>query len=160
MRHSLPAIRQSVQYLKKLLRKTSDARAHQRLQMLYLFKSEQVRRRDDAAHLLGVHRNTITAWLKEYQRAGIKGLLTVGTGEGAPPALDVSDQKALRKRLTTSDGFASYADAQQWIATELGVSLSYASTYYWVHRKCGAAPKVARPSHIKKTTMRSKPIPQ
>lgn len=128
--------------------------------MLYLFKSEQVRLRDDAAHLLGVHRNTITAWLKEYQRAGIKGLLTVGTGEGAPPALDVSDQKALRKRLTTSDGFASYADAQQWIATELGVSLSYASTYYWVHRKCGAAPKVARPSHIKKTTMRSKPIPQ
>jgi hypothetical protein len=59
MRHPLPVIRQSVQYLKKLLRKTSEARAHQRLQMLYLFKSEQVRLRDDAAHLLGVHRNTI-----------------------------------------------------------------------------------------------------
>jgi transposase len=159
MRHPLPAIRQSVQYLKKLLRKTPDARAHQRLLMLYLFKSEQAHRREDAADLLSVHRNTITAWLKEYERAGIKGLLTVGTGEGAPPALDVSDQKALRKRLTASDGFASYADAQQWIETNLGVRLSYASTYYWVHYKCGAAPKVARPSHIKKTTKPSKPTP-
>ena len=144
-------IRQSVKYLQKLLRRTSDARAHQRLQMLYLFKSEQVRRRQDAAELLSVHRNTIQAWLKEYQRAGIKGLLTIDTPEGAPPALDLMDQKALRKRLSQSDGFASYADAQHWIATTLGVSLSYSATYYWVRGKCGAAPKVARPSHIKKT---------
>lgn len=159
MRHPLPAIRQSVEYLQKLLRRTPDAQAHQRLQMLYLFKSEQARSRQDAAQLLSVHRNTIRDWLNEYERAGIKGMLCIGTSPGAKPALDLNDQKALRKRLAQSDGFATYTEAKNWIAENLDVSLSYAATYYWVHDKCGAAPKVARPSHIKKTTKPSKPIP-
>ena len=157
MHQPLPKIRQSIPYLKKLLRQTPVSNAHQRVQMLYLFKSEQVRHRKDAAALLGIHRNTIKTWLAEYQRAGIKGLLTIGTGEGAPPALDKSDQKMLRQRLAKSDGFASYHDAQAWIAETLGISLSYAATYYWVHIKCGAAPKVARPSHIKKKMKKSEP---
>ncbi len=158
MRHVIPPIRQSVQHLQKLLRRTSDARVHQRLQMLYLFKTEQARLREDAASLLGVHRNTIGTWLAEYVRAGIKGLTTIGKPEGRPPALDRIDQKLLHKRLEQSDGFASYQQAQQWIAESLGVNLSYGATHYWVHQKCGAKPKVARPSHEKKTSRLPKHI--
>jgi transposase len=159
MRRSLPVIRQSVEYLKKLLRRSSDARAHERLQLLYLIKTEQVRSRTSAASLLGVHRNTVCAWLKEYERVGLKGLLSIGTPEGAPPALDVSDQKLLQKQLRKPEGFASYAEAQAWIANNIGVSLSYSATYYWVHIKSGGSPKVARPSHIKKTSRQSTTSP-
>lgn len=150
MRHPLPVIRQSLQRLQELMRHPPEADKRLRVQMLYLFKSGHATTREQAADLLGVHRNTVQNWLKEYQRAGLKGLLTVRKAKGARASLDVGDQKLLRARLAQPEGFASYDEAREWIASELGVTLSYAGTYYWVRFKCGGSPKVARPSHRKK----------
>lgn len=155
MNKPLPYIRESVGYLLKRLRATSDAAQHQRLHMLYLFKSEQATTRNHASELLGVNRATIQAWLTKYEAGGVKNLLHVKSPPGAAPALDDRAVKRLRRRLSSSDGFASYTEIQTWIAEQLKVQLSYAATFYWVNIKCGARPKVVRPSHIKKTPTRA-----
>ena len=158
MTKPLPYIRQSIPYLLKRLRAASNAALHQRLQMLYLFKSEQARTRVQASKLLGVNRATVQHWLTKYETGGLKGLLHIDIPPGATPALNDRAVERLRRRLSASDGFANYTEIQAWIQEQLRVSLSYAATFYWVNIKCGARPKVVRPSHIKKTSRRALPI--
>ncbi len=56
----------------------------------------------------------------------------------------------LQQRLEQPEGFASYGEIQQWIATTLGVEMGYHAVHTLVHDKLRARPKVARPSHEKK----------
>lgn len=163
MRTALPTIRQSLARLQHLLRTSSDTQRHQRIHYLYLVKSEQVKTKSQAADILGVHRNTISAWSHEYERGGLRGLLQIDKPGGSVAPLNAQDikrlRKRLRKRLCSPEGFGSYAEAQAWIEKELHVCLTLGATFYWVHIKCGASPKVARPSHIKKTLRSVIPSP-
>ncbi len=69
---------------------------------------------------------------------------------GKAPALTPEQLGQLQQRLAQPDGFASYGEIQQWIATTLGVSMGYHAVHTLVHDKLRARPKVARPSHEKK----------
>ena len=151
MRRALPIIRQSLDRLQHLLRTSSHTQRHQRIHYLSLVKSEQVKTKSQAADILGVHRNTVSAWSQEYERAGLRGLLEIHKPGGSVAPLNAQDLKRLRKRLSSAEGFGSYAEAQAWIEKELHVTLTPGATFYWVHIKCGASPKVARPRHEKKT---------
>ena len=159
MYSGLPYVRQSVANLQKRMRQTTDSLVYRRLHLLYLIKTETARDKGKAAAILGIHRNTVGAWCKEYQRDGIRGLCRIETAPGAKPALTAQDRKRLGKRLASPEGFGSYAEAQAWIEKELQVTLSIAATFYWVHIKCGAAPKVARPSHEKKMPLLRRAFP-
>jgi len=146
----LPKVRESIGTLQKFLRKNLSSKQHQRVNFLFLIKSEKIRTKGEAAEILGVHRNTISAWAKEYERAGLKGLMRIGKPGGNRSPFTTQDLRRLRKRLSSPEGFGSYAEAQAWIEKELQVKLSLASTFYWVRIKLGASPKVARPRHEKK----------
>ena len=63
MRKALPAITERVDELKQRLRHEQDGHQKPRLQMLYWLAREHAHSRQDVAHLLGVHRNTIGRWL-------------------------------------------------------------------------------------------------
>ena len=154
MNKTLPIIAESANDLKQRLHQERDPRKRQRLHALYLLASGQAKNRTAVATLLGVDRNTVGRWVAQYRAGGLTALLAVYVPAGKRPAL-TSDQLAqLRQRLAQPDGFASYGEIQQWIATSFGVQMGYHAVHTLVHDKLRARPKVARPSHEKKVATR------
>ena len=70
-----PEIIESVSELKRLIRKFPYGFQKQRITMLYLYRSGQVKTRKDASEMIGVHRKTIGTWLSTYVSEGLDGLL-------------------------------------------------------------------------------------
>ena len=154
MNRTMPIIHESADDLKARLQQERDPRKRQRLHLLYLLASGQARRRTQAAQLLGVERNTIGRWLTRYAQGGLETLLDIYIPTGKTPALSPAQLAQLQHRLAQPEGFASYGEIQQWIATTLGVQMGYHAVHTLVHDKLGARPKVARPSHEKKVLKR------
>jgi transposase len=150
MNKTLPPIHESAEDLKQRLHQERNQRQRQRLHALYLLASGQATNRSDVATLLGLDRNTIGRWLTQYRDGGLAALLAVYVPAGKRPALTPDQLAHLRQRLTQPDGFASYGEIQQWIATTFGVQMGYHAVHTLVHDKLRARPKVARPSHEKK----------
>jgi transposase len=150
MNRTMPIIHESADDLKHRLQQERDHRRRQRLHLLYLLASGQARHRGQAAALLGVERNTVGRWLTQYTEGGLEALLDLYVPAGKAPALAPAQVEQLRHRLAQPDGFASYREIQQWIATTFGVQMGYHAVHTLVHDKLRARPKVARPSHEKK----------
>jgi hypothetical protein len=60
-------IQESQAQLKELLRAQKTAADQERVQLLYLLKSQQAKTRQQAAVLLGRHRVTIQTWAWNYR---------------------------------------------------------------------------------------------
>src|SRR5262245_14604170 len=109
MYQPLPTIGEELGLLEMRLRSERDPQLRPRLHLLVLLKSGQVTTRGQAAAHLAVHRNTITGWLRQYQRRGLEALLTYkepGAPAGQktlPPAVFAQ----LQAQLATTTGFAS-----------------------------------------------------
>ena len=106
-------ILESEQELKALLGNQKTASAKERIQWLYLLKSEQAQTIQQAASLLGRHRVTLQKWAKRYRQGGLAQLLSRNPHPGAKSTLPDWAETALRKRLEQPDGFESYAAIQQ-----------------------------------------------
>jgi transposase len=150
MSYALPPITESADDLKHRLRHEAHPRKRQRLHLLFLIASQQVRSRSQLARVLGIARNTVTSWLSEYREGGIDGLLDLYVPAGSAPALSPEQLEQLRARLAEPHGFGSYGEVQQWLLDTLGVSMKYHAVHTLVYDKLGARLKVARQSHEKK----------
>jgi transposase len=95
------------------------------LQALYLLQTQQARTRLHVARLLGVSRNTVGRWLAAYTIGGIPQMLTIAKAPGKVPLLSDAMREALRQRLASPGGFASYTAIWQWLRQEYGVPLAY-----------------------------------
>jgi transposase len=140
--------------LKHLLRIQKTAFAKERIQLLYLLKSEQAETVDSAASLLGRHRVTVQKWLRLYREGGLSGLLERKPHPGRKHSIPDWAQDILRKRLEQPDGFNSYGEICQWLQTQLGISAPYKTVHQLVHYRLGASPKVARPESVGNTDER------
>ena len=154
MNKTLPIIHEAADDLKQRLQQERDQRKGQRLHMLYLLASGQAKNRSAVAALLGVERNTVGRWLRQYRDGGLAALLAVYVPAGKRPALTPDQLAQLRERLEQPQGFASYGEIQQWLASTFGVQMGDHAVHTLVHDKLRARPKVARPSHEKKVPMR------
>ena len=149
MNRTVPKIHESVEELKLLLRKVTEAHEKQRLSMLYLGQSGQAKNRKQVAELLGLHRTTIGNWLSCYEAGGLEKLLERRYPPGCVPALTEEQQTSLRTELQKPEGFRSYKEIQQYIADTFGVNMKYSAVYALVHGKWKAKLKVPRKSHKK-----------
>jgi transposase len=151
MRQAIPAISERAGELKQRLRHEQDGHKKPRLQMLYLLASGQAHSRQDVAHLLGVHRDTIGRWLALYATGGVKALLALYVPAGKPvslaPAVLASREQALRR----PEGFASYEALRQWVRRTHGVEVKYKTLYTLGRTRFRAKLKVPRPSHTQKS---------
>lgn len=156
----VPQIVEPVAELEATLKRIRDPQRRQRLHLLVLLRSGEVRNRQAAAARLAVHRNTIGRWLAAYQRGGLAELLRIET-PGAKPeqrTLSAAVLEALQERLD-HEGFASYGEVRAWLAKEYGVEVPYPTLHKLVRYRLGAKLKRARPVHAKKTPARPKPSP-
>jgi transposase len=139
---------ESAEELKALLSNTSAARLRDRVRALYLCKTSQVQTRRELAAILGCNESTIYRWFCTYQSEGISGLLQFKTPPGKPSKLSPQTLEALRVRLQEAEGFRSYGEIQQWLATEYNCDAAYQTVHGIVRYKLNSKLKVPRPRSI------------
>lgn len=144
-------IAESVEDLKQLLRLQKSASDKERIQVLYLLKSEQAQTVQAAAKLLGRHRVTVQEWLRLYRQGGLSGLLSHKPRLGRQPSIPQWAQDALNKRLQQEEGFNSYGEICQWLESQQGIVSPYKTVHQLVHYRLKASPKVARPISAKQS---------
>lgn len=146
-----PPIHETTEDLHTRLKHEQDARVRERLHLLVLICSDQVKSRAEAARHLLRHRNTIRNWLEAYRRGGLEELLHADTTGPKPEqkTLPPAVFEALRERVE-DDGFAGYTIAQEWLLKEFGLEVPYRTVHGLIRERLGAKLKRARPRHQKK----------
>ncbi|MCG9129141.1 IS630 family transposase, partial [Candidatus Poribacteria bacterium] len=144
-----PEIIESVSELKRLIRKSPYGFQKQRITMLYLYRSGQVKTRKDASKMIGVHRKTIGTWLSTYASEGLDGLLKRDYSPGRPSQLSKEQQELFREKLKDPEGFSNYQQITDYIEKTYGVKMSYHAVHVLVRYKLDAKLKVPRKSHEK-----------
>jgi transposase len=112
--------------------------------------SRQARERQELAHLLGVHRNTIGRWLAIYEAAGLDALLALYVPAGKPLSVSPEVLASLEQALRRPAGFASYQALRVWLRQTHEIEIKYKTLYTLVRTRFGAKLKVPRSSHTKK----------
>lgn len=143
------AISESSEELKHLLRQQRSASDKERIQFLYLLKSEQASTMAQAASLLGRNRVTVQKWARRYREGGITQLLSHTPRRGGPCKIPGWAQAALKERLQQEDGFESYGAICQWLEEQLGIVACYKTVHKLVYYRLNASPKVVRPKSDK-----------
>lgn len=151
MRKDMPTVLEDAATLKQQFKTERHPAKRQRLQALYLIASQQAHSRSELATLLGVSRNTIAVWLRTYATDGVAALLDVYVPAGKAPALTADQVAQLTAKLADPAGWESFEAIRTWINTTFGTDLTYNAVHKLVRYKLGAKPKVARPTHPKKT---------
>jgi transposase len=139
---------ESAEELKAMLSNQSSARLRDRVRALYLCKTRQVQTRRELAAMLGCNESTIYRWFCTYQNLGMFGLLQLKTPPGKPSKLPPDVVAGLQVRLQERQGFRSYYEIQEWLATEYGVKAAYATVHGIVRYKLKSKLKAPRPVSI------------
>lgn len=146
-----PPIKELAEELRDLLTREHSAKRRNRLHLLFLIRSGQVKSREDAAARLVVHRNSVRAWLEAYKAGGLEQLLRIGKTGPKPVQKSLSPPvfNALEKQVR-GEGFSGYTHAQEWLRAEFGCDLPYSTVHKLIRYRLGAKLKRARPRHQKK----------
>lgn len=130
--------------LKQLLKSQKTVDGKERVQVLYLLKTNQVKTVQQLAGLIGRNRATVQRWLSQYRTGGLKKMLAVGKSTGRTSLIPESAVERLKKELSQPQGFESYEEVRRWLAAELGIQVKYDVVHNLVHHKLKASLKVAR----------------
>jgi len=145
-------IQESEAELKKLLALEKTGSGKERLQALYLLKTNPAKTVTEVAKILGRNRVTVQDWLAKYRQEGLVKYLDKKVSTGRPRTIPQWAEKSLEKRLNEEEGFNSYGEICQWLSSNLGIEAKYQTVHQLVHYKLKASPKIARP----KSTEQSK----
>ena len=97
-------IKESVEELRALLRQQKTASGKERIQALYLLKTQQVKTVQHLAMMLGRGRITLQRWLRLYRESGCIGLLEQKKSSGRPPIIKSSAREQLKIELVEPIG--------------------------------------------------------
>lgn len=142
-------IKESVEELHKLLKEQKTVSGKQRVQALYLLKTQQIKSITELAKILGNKRVTVHRWLKLYREGGISNLLLEKKSTGRPPIINQEIREKLEKELSQPEGFKSYEEIRRHLQAVEGIEVSYKVVHDTVHYQMSAKLKVPRPVGIK-----------
>ena len=138
-------IKESAEELKEKMNQQFQAKGKERLQALYLLKTEQCQQIIELAAIIGKSRSTLHRWLHDYQQGGLPQLIGPGKKPGRKRKIPDWAVKQLEKRLQEPRGFQSYLEIQQWLHCECGLDVKYHVIHELVHYRLGAKRKRPRP---------------
>jgi len=143
-------IKETVEELQALIKQETNAKKKERLQLLYLLKSDQVPTLEAISIILGKNTSTFHRWLKQYQEGGLSQLLDLYQPQGKPCKIPAEIIEKLKERLQNPEGFLGYQEIQTWLKNEHHLDVGYHVVYRVVRRVLRAKPKVPRPKSSKK----------
>lgn len=142
-------IKESVAELKSLYSK-SAIHLRPRYKMLLLMAGGLTGSQELSAKT-GVSRNTIATWKKKYNEGGLELLTADQRGGDFKSNISDEDKEKIEKKLSDpKNAFTSFAEAQAWLKSELGIDKKYHAVNKYLKRNFGAKLKVGRKSHVKK----------
>ena len=122
------------------------------LEMLIVFKQCGSISKYAVAAQIGSSQSSVGKWRILYSTNGIEGLLTEKRGGNRAGQITLEVAKRLSNRLNNpKEGFRSFIEVQQWLASEFGIEMQYHAVNKYVKRKFGARLKVSRKSHVLKS---------
>lgn len=142
-------ITETEEELRNLLRQQKTGSQKERIQALYLLKTQQVETVQKLARILGRGRITLHRWLKLYRESGINGLLEQKKSPGRPPIINFSARKQLIIELSEAQGFKSYEEIRTYLKAVEGIEASYKVVHDTVRYRMKAKLKVPRAVGIK-----------
>ena len=143
-------ISESADKLKILLKNAKTPQEKERIQTLYWLKTETVTTVKQIAIMLGRNRVTVQKWLRKYRTGGLDILLEPKTNLGGRPrSIPESVINKLKEELQKPEGFNSYSEIQEWLATCFDMNVPYRTVHGLVRYKLKSKLKVPRPQHIK-----------
>lgn len=122
-------IQESETQLKNLLKQQKDVRKRERLQALYLLKSNQVTELKVLSAILGRDTSTLYRWLQQYKDEGLESLLTVNSPPGKSSTIPPEILQQIIEQLKYSGRFGTYYDIQSWLKEEYNLSVNYYVVY-------------------------------
>lgn len=136
-------IAESKEILQQMLQEQKNLRNQQRVQVLFLLKSEKMSI-SKISEVIGRHRGTVHKWLMTYRDHGLKKLLTERAKTGRPRKIPEWAVKSLEKQLGQPEGFKSYTQIQRWLETTLGIEAAYRTVHELTRYRLKAKLKVGK----------------
>jgi transposase len=145
-------VREELQYLRKLLKRSSNFVAPRIRMLIEIKKHESTGISKRAlAELIGVNHNSIQTWRSMYFTGGIELLLSHKRIGYKPSLITAEEHEAIHRKLhDPQNGLHGYKELMRWIEQEFGKNIYYNTLYKYCVRKFGSSVKVARKSHVKK----------
>lgn len=151
MMKGMPKPEEIKENIEELIKKEKNVKRFQKLQMLYLIKTNQVKTRIDIGNILGYNRETIGDWLTKYIEGGIEYLLEEKEIGGSQSSLSEEIIEGLRQKLEEPESeFMTYEQIQKWVEEKYSIKTTYWVIYYTAREKLSARLAVGRKSHEKK----------
>jgi transposase len=147
-------IQESEAELKELLRQEKTGSGKERIQVLYLLKTQKAKTVSEAAEMIGRNRVTVQDWLSKYRQGGREKLLSKKVSTGRPRKIPQWVEKALEKKLQENEGLNSYGEICEWLEKKLGIEAKYKTVHKIVYYRLKASPKIARPKSMEQSEER------
>ena len=128
--------KQEIKDLKKELKKyQKEYKLYQRILAVLMVKSSETRIK--TAEYLGVHKNTVGAWVKNYDKHGIDGLKADYSKCGAESRITNAQLKELFEILTDPQEKYTLRDARNIIKEKFGIKYTPKQVWVITRKKLG-----------------------
>ena len=119
-------IEETTTELKIIMDRARIVTNRQKVQALYLLKSESSQNITHVAKLLGVHKITVQRWLKQYNDGGLSSLLKLRRSTGRPRVIPSEVIAEISTKISEESGeFKSYKEIVAWVEDNYQVSVKY-----------------------------------
>ena len=142
---------EQVEYLKKLLSKSTNLKQKQKIKGLLILKSHPDFRQETVAYKTGISLRTLSRWLKIYNEEGLDELLKTPV-KGRPKSVipDAVRMGLEQKVKDSSKPLKGYFEAVIWIEEEFGIKIKYNTVRNYLISNFNTKLKTPRKSHYKK----------
>ena len=119
-------IEETTTELKIIIDRARIVTNRQKVQALYLLKSESSQNITHVAELLGVHKITVQRWLKQYNNGRLSSLLKLRRSTGRPRVIPSEVIAEISTKISEeSCEFKSYKEIAAWVEDNYKVSIKY-----------------------------------
>ncbi|MBF6657606.1 helix-turn-helix domain-containing protein [Flavobacterium columnare] len=144
-------INEDLDFLEKLLVKTTASLKKDRVKTLILIKKGKYVYYSDIAKKLGRTEKTVRVWVQDYLKKGISEMLCVRSGGNNTKQISDKIAKSIEQKLTDpKTTITSYIELLKLLEAELNETVNYGALYAHCRRKHQSKLKIARKSHYKK----------
>ncbi len=144
-------IKESLEELKLLYKKTRNYKSKLRIKSLILTKNNKFKTRVELSKYLGIGLRTLFDWTKKYQTEGIEVMMNSRSGGKHHLVVSSEIKKSLTEKLNNSkEPLQGYNDAVVWIKSKHNIDINYHTLRSFMIVNFGTKLKQPRKSHYKK----------
>jgi len=148
---ALIPIRESLEELEFLYKKTSNYKRKQRLKSLIFTKTNKFNTRLELSEHLGIGLRTLFDWTNKYLTEGLDSMLDSTSGGARNSVISESLKKSLEAKLNNSTSpLQGYNDAVHWVKSKHNITINYHTLRSFMIVNFGTKLKQPRKSHYKK----------